>query len=236
MNRKRLGRILVLGSILGICVLGGCARQTAPPVKLLWTEPTEETQAKPAPLSFPVTFSDSALIAEELMAYKGPYWEDGTGDAVENVAGLMLQNPTDRMIDFGAFSVEQAGQTLYFFVYRMPPQSRCLILEYTKKPWVDADATDCRELGIRWDHQEFSREQLDYLGFGHRLTVINRDCRTQNHVTLWYKQYVKEEDYYLGGAAQSAHVFFLQPQEHRTVTPENYNAGNARIVAIRMES
>ena len=95
--------------------------------------------------------------------------------------------------------------------------------------------TACQELCVRWDQQEFSREQVDYVGLGPLLTVINRDARELKHVTLWYKQYVQEEDYYLGGGVHSAHVFFLQPEERRFLTPEHYDAEHARIVGIKLE-
>lgn len=235
MKGKWMRRIAALGSVMSMSLLWGCAGQTPSQTTPVWTPLPEETQVQMTAVTFPVMLPDSALIAEKLISYRGPYWEDGTGDQVENVAGLMLCNPTNRMVDFAAFVLEQASQSLYFFVYRMPPESRCLVLEHNRKNWQQADVTDCRELRVRWTYQEMSREQLDYLGFGPQLTVINRDCRTQNHVTVWYKQYVKEGEYYLGGAAQSAHLFFLEPQEHRTITPEGYNAGNARIVSIRLE-
>lgn len=236
MKGKWMRRITALGSVMSVSLLWGCARQTALPTNPAWTVLPEETQVQITPVTFPVTLPDSTLIAEKLVSYCGPYWEDGTGDEVEDVAGLMLCNPTNRMIDFAAFVLEQAGESFYFFVYRMPPESRCLVLEHSRKTCHQENVTDCRELSVRWDYQEISREQLDYLGFGRYLTVINRDCRTQNHVTVWYKQYVKAGEYYLGGAAKSAHLFFLEPQEHRTITPEGYDAANARIVSIRLES
>lgn len=201
-----------------------------------------EPQASAAPVQaakeqiFPVTLPDSGLIAEELIRYRGQYWEDGTGDTVENVAGLMLYNPTNRMIEFASFALEEEGQTLYFFVYHLPPMSRCLVLEHDRKTCTPETVTVCRELCIRWDYQELSREQIDYVCLGPLMTVINRDARRQNHVTVWYKRYEKEGDYYLGGAAYSVHIFSLEPEERRTVRPEHYEAGSARIVGIELKT
>ena len=77
--------------------------------------------------------------------------------------------------------------------------------------------------------------QIDYVCFGPSMTVINRDTRQLDHVTVWYKQYVKSGDYYLGGKAYSAHLFLLQPEERRTLQPEHYHAGHARIVGIELK-
>ncbi len=236
MKGKWLRRGMVLGLAAAFGSLCGCGMMPRSPSAVVFTEATEPSKPQPVQLAFPHTLPDSTLVAEELVSYHGQYWEDGSGDMVEDVAGLMLYNPTDRMIEFGAIALEQAGEQLYFFVYQFPPMSRCLVLERDRKPCRAQEVTACRELSVRWDRQELSREELDYVGLGPMLTVVNRDSRRQDHVTLWYKQYEKEGDYYLGGTAYSAHVFFLQPEERRTITPEHYYAGSARIVSIKLEA
>ena len=235
MGRRAMGWAAMIGIGVFISCLGGCHRPhylSSATRPSLYTQVTEATQ--PA-LEFPLTLPNSALIAEYLVSYDGDYWEDGSGEAVKGVTGLMVYNPTDRMVAFEAIAMEQEGETLHFFVYQLPPQSRCLVLEKGKKVYTQKPITTCRELSTRWEHQELSREQLDYLGVGPQLTIINRDGREQEHVTLWYKQYVKEGNYYLGGVAHSTHLFFLQPEEYRTIKPKYYNAANARIVAITLQ-
>lgn len=234
MKGKWLRRGMVLGLAAALGSFCGCGAVFHSPPAVVFSEPTETTKSQPTQLNFPITFPDSALVAEELVSYHGQFWEDGSGEMVKNVAGLMLYNPTDRMIQFGAIALEQAGEQLYFFVYQLPPNSRCLVLERDKKRCNVQEVTACRELCIRWEYQELSREQLDYVGLGPTLTIVNRDARRQDHVTLWYKQYEKEGNYYLGGTAYSAHVFFLQPEERRTITPEHYYAGSARVVGIEL--
>lgn len=229
MHKRRKRRVLALSLVMGM--LCGC-NQTDTPVVL--DVPSQE-QAVVKSLEFPITVPESRLVAEKLIYYNGPYWEDGSGEIVENVAGLMLYNPTDRLIEFAAFSLEQEGKKLYFFVYHLPPQSRCLVLEYHKNPCAPGLVTDCTQLNIRWGYQEFSREQIDYVGLGSLMTVINRDSRQLKHVTVWYKKYVPSENYYLGGAVYSAHVFDLQSEERRDIYPEYYEAGSARIVGIELE-
>lgn len=225
--------------VLGLVVMGvlcGCDSQIHTPAPVMWEQAAEAEQSAATPLEFPCVLPDSGLVAEKLVCYDGPYWEDGSGEIVDNVAGLMLYNPTDRLIEFAAFSLEQGTQRLYFFVYHLPPNSRCLVLEYNRSSCDPMLVTACDQLSIRWDRQELSREQVDYVGLGSMMTVINRDAQQLTHVTVWYKQYVKEEDYYLGGAVHSAHVFFLQPEERRTIWPEHYDAGCARIVGVEIKN
>ncbi len=225
---------VVLGLAVLLHCLTGCGRHDREPAVTFETVESIPSQTTEAGLQLPCTLPDSGLVAEELICYDGPYWEDGSGEPVQNVAALMLYNPGERMVEFAAVSLGQGDRQRYFFAYRLPPKSRCLVLERNRMPYTDEEVTACRELSIRWEYQELSREQLNYLGFGKKLTVINRESRQQDHITLWYKRYVEEGDYYLGGIAYSAHLFYLQPQECRVLTPDYYDAANTRVVAIRM--
>lgn len=213
----------------------GCSGQEKADAPVFYTVPVETTQNHSVSVQFPITLPDSGLIAEELRLYRGAFWEDGSGDFVEDVAALMICNPTKRMIAFASFAVDTPQGQLYFFAYRLPPNSRCLVLEYNRKSCDPEKISACRELTVRWDTQELSREQIDYVGLGPMMTIVNRDSRQLEHVTVWYKQYVHAEDYYLGGKVYSAHLFFLQPGQRRTVTPEYYDAAHARIVAIELK-
>ena len=229
--------------VTGICLLGcmiscsGCEASfsQAPSFALPETEATGSSQQMQTNVEFPHTLSGRGLVMEALISYDGPFWEDGSGDTVERVAGLQLYNPSERMVEFMAVVVECGGKRLYFFVYQLPPDSRCLVLEKSRNTYQDLPVAECRELSIRWDYQDLSRIQLDYLGLGPWMTVINRDARRQDHITLWYKRYEPEGDYYLGGIAYSEHVFFLQPQERRTIAPKYYEAGSTKIVAIQLD-
>lgn len=228
---KNIPLILALAGVL--C---GCTGERKTEVVAFRTIPTAAAQNHPVSMTFPTTVPDSRLIVEELRQYQGSYWEDGSGDFVEDVAALMICNPTDRMIAFAAFAVDTPEGTLYFFAYRLPPKSRCLVLEYGRKSCDPQKALTCRELMLRWDTQELSREQINYIGLGSQMTIVNRDSRQLNHVTVWYKQYVQTGDYYLGGAAYSADLFCIQPDEQRTIMPQYYDAAHARIVAIESET
>lgn len=230
-----MGRRWLMGMLAVMCALCGCSGRREESNVVVQNHATENTHDHTTALTFPVTLSDSPLIAERLQSYEGPYWEDGSGDYVENVAGLMVHNPTDRMIEFASIAIRQGGEQLYFFIYRLPPNSRCLVLEYQRKPCVPQTVTACRELCIRWGSQEFSGEHVDYVGLGPLMTIINRDSRQLDHVTVWYKQYVKTEDYYLGGKAYSAHLFSLESEGRRTLQPEHYHTDNARIVGIELK-
>ena len=161
MKGKWMRRGMVLGLAAAFGSLWGCGIIPRSPSAVIFTEASEPSKPQPVLLAFPYTLPNSTLVVEEIVSYHGQYWEDGSGDMVENVAGLMIYNPTDRMIEFGAIALEQAGEQLYFFVYQLPPLSRCLVLERDRTTCRAQEITACRELSVRWEYQELSREQLD---------------------------------------------------------------------------
>lgn len=201
------------------------------------SQETTTPQATPthAVVALPYTLPGSGLIVEDVLSYDGVYPEDQSGDTVSQISALMLYNPSERMVDFGALALEKDGKQHYFFVYCLPPGGRCLILEKHRQPFTQGAITECRELSVRWEYQDLKREELNYLGFGQSLTIVNQTSRQQRHVTVWYKQYVHDKGYYLGGVAYSAHVFRLSPNEQRTLMPSHYDAGCCKIVGIEIE-
>ncbi len=230
MHRKRVIALLLISFLL--C---GCSPQSPSQTPTFLKEIiAKATQAEP--VAFPLNLGNNSLVAEKVVCYQGAYWEDGSGEYVENVAGLMLYNPTDRMIEFAAFALEQENTTLYFFVHYLPPDSRCLVLEKNRRSCNPEQITQCRELNIRWSRQELSREQIDYVGVGEDMTIVNRDPRMLDHVVVRYKRYLPREDYYLGGMVFSVHLLNLTTEERRTVRPEHYKTTDARIVGIEIKN
>lgn len=191
------------------------------------TLPTEKTE--PQGLTFPHTLT-SGLVVEGISRYTGTFYEDGSDELVSDVTALMLYNPQQQMVRFGAVSLEQEGQQLYFFVYSLPPGGRCLILEKQRSPYRESAVTDCRELSIRWQSDQRD-EQVRYVGFGESLTVVNHSPQRRS-ITVWYKYYDYEKEYYIGGVAYSAYYFMVAPQEQRSLTPSHYHAGSSKVVAI----
>ena len=151
MHRRWMRRTLALG-MAAMAILCGCDTRMHTVAPTIWEEFAEEEQVTAAPVKFPVTPSGSTLVAEELVSFQGPYWEDGSGDLVENVACVMVYNPSERMVEYAALAVEQGEDMLYFFIYALPPQSRCLVMEYNRKSSGTMGADAVREVSIRWEN------------------------------------------------------------------------------------
>ncbi|MBE6917224.1 MAG: hypothetical protein E7470_04905 [Ruminococcaceae bacterium] len=192
------------------------------------TIPTDTSE--PQGLHFPFTLA-SGLVVEEMVSYTGTFYEDGSDEPVRDVAALMLYNPQEKTVRFGAVALEQEGKQLYFFAYCLPPGGRCLILEKQRSAYRESSVTDCRELSIRWQRYDLQSEQVRYVGFGENLTVVNHSPQRRS-ITVWYKHYDHEKACYLGGVAYSAYYFMVAPQEQRGLTPSHYHAGSSKVVAV----
>lgn len=201
------------------------------------TQQTQAIETSPAVagLIFPYTLPENGLVLEGTVSYSGTYVEDDSGDEVTDVTGLMVYNPCDRMVRFGAIALEQDGKQLYFFLYCLPPGGRCLILEKNRHPFAEHPLSECRVLTMRWEYQDLHSEQVYYVGFGEELTVVNHSVKQLRHVALWYKRYDRERGCFLGGVAYSAHVFRLHAQAKRVLTPQYYCAGDAKVVNVELE-
>ena len=227
MDKKR-----VFIAALAASLLCGCGRRDFPE-NIPFFESAPITALEANALTFPVEIPDVPLVAEELISYQGPYWEDGSGEQVENVAALMVYNPTEQMVQSAVFAVDAKQGTLYFYVSRLPPESRCLVLEKNRKGYISG-VSDCRLLSVRWIHSELSAQQVNYVGLGPVVTITNREERMYSKVLVWYKRYVPEEGYYLGGSAYSACLLHLQPGEQRILKPQMYDSSCARVVRIEV--
>ena len=226
-------KIRVLAVVLVAGLLSGCHSQSTTKDTLFFADnPTATVQVQQ--MNFPYEIPETPLIVEKLLDYSGQYWEDGSGEPVENVAGLMVYNPTEQMMRSADFAVDISGQTLYFHLSWLPPGGRCLVLESSRQPYFSQSVTGCRMLAVRWTFSQLSSEQIDYVGLGSLLTVTNREERSYSRVTMWYKRYVPKEDYYLGGISFSARLTSLGAMQQAILNPEKYDSANARIVRIEV--
>lgn len=199
------------------------AVQTAPTVQV--PEPLKQS-ALPCIL-------DSGLIAEELIAYEGPYVEDGTDEPVSDIAALMLYNSGSRDISSCMVAVTQGDRMLHFFVTWLPAGERALVLECDRAKYAKDPVTACRSEGVRWESFYPAGGSVQVAENGRvTLTVKNSSAQTVAGIRLRYKIYVEDGGFYLGGISYSAYVGDLASGESQTVDPTHYAAGAAKVVAV----
>ncbi len=192
--------------------------------------PTDiQTLDSPQTVVLPYTLADSGLVAEELVAYDGPYVEDGSWDPVKNMAALLVYNAGQRDISSAMVTVVQGERRLHFFLTWLPAGSRVLVLERGRKIYSSEPIRACESTGVRWE--VFYRPSV-WFRDEEGLTVINGSAETVQNLRLRYKTYVEKGDYYLGGITYCAYVGDLDSGECRILFPEQDPMGNSKVVAV----
>lgn len=196
------------------------------------TEKTEDIFWGQRNLELPFQLEENGLIAERRFSYSGTYWEDGSDEDVTGVAALMIFNPTDRMVEFAGIALEHAGGTEFFFVYCLPPNSRCLVLEKHRADYSVEPIQKCRGLITRWGDMTPESMEMAVALTDWGVTVKNRTYHTYDHVAVYYKMYVQQGDFYLGGVCYSAHMYSLEPKGSQWRPVYHVPEGITKVVAV----
>ena len=222
--------VLLLGA-LGLLLI---PKETETPARPVFSAQIVQTQTltptENQVISLPYSPEGWGLVVEGCICYDGPYMEDGTNAPVENVAGAILRNDSDRGISFAVLALEQGDKITYFTVTWLPPGQRVLVLAMDRGAYDPQPVTDCRVLGIRWD--DFSSAPVEVLpGPEGSLQVTNLMVTRQEGICLRFKQYSEDYGMLLGGITQCVSIPVLMPREACLICPDGLDPENARLVA-----
>lgn len=220
MDRKRISRQACL-LLLAFLLCGCTPRGDAGPVVDLEEVTIADRDAT----------ADGKLRFLEYTRYSGAFLEDGSGDAVEGVAAILVQNTSGEYLQFSELVFHVGAQTLSFTVTGLPPGASCWVLEQ--------DALQIREGEIFYYVEDSSiylpvsqvGDSLQAeLGSG-SLTVRNYSSTAMRDVWVYYKQ-VHEDGSLLGGITYSCSVGSLEPGEEKELTAGHSDPQRAQIVRI----
>jgi len=193
----------------------------------------EQVGANDDPAGFPFALEYTSLVAQKLIAYEGAYLEDGSEEAVEDVAALILENTGTTGIEYAQIVMMQNGRELSFDGTYIPPKSTVLLLEENKQPYSDAAVTDghCRTVipGV-FDRAERT-VSVKEAGMC-TLEVTNLTDQSLSGIRIFYKHHQGENDLYVGGITYSTVILALEPGQTRSITPYRYASGYAQVVAV----
>lgn len=194
---------------------------------------TVQTQEPELPaLEFPYVVRGTELIVQHFSEYEGPFPLDGSGEPLSHVAALMIYNPSNTMIADAQIVVQQDQQTLRFSFTYLPPASRILVLENTGKGYKTAPIVSCSCSYITKGNWNIREETLEIRENAGRLEVKNTSSEELAAATLYYKQYISDGDFYLGGETWDYTVKDIALGEHREFLPKLYAPGYTKIVAV----
>ncbi len=244
---RSLWWILALVFLLGI---GAGSRLSVPEIsqgsdlpQFTATSPEESTQPSQAPTvlpmdkqegkTLPCSLKYTALVAQSLVNYEGPYWEDGTGEDVFGVAALLLENTGTIGIEYARVSVWQGSRELSFDATFIPPRSTVLILEENRQSYTSDPVTDCRCKTVVPGHFDMQKRNvaLEPAGLA-GLQVTNISEESIDCLWIYYKHYEPDSDLCMGGLTYSITVRDLAPGQTVTLYPYRYAGRGSQVVAV----
>ncbi len=246
---KRFWLMSVLVFTVGICVGGVLSRQEAssrePLPYFLQTVPEVTAPASTEPtvapldntqMGLPVALQYTSLVAQGLVSYDGPYWEDGTGEDVFRIASLLLTNTGTVGIEYAHVTVTQNGRILSFDATYIPPRSTVLILEEDRQPYEAGPITDCQCKSVIPGNFDTAQEHIRVESDGlTALKVTNLSDAPIPSLRIYYKHHYGSDDIYLGGITYSITLKNLAPGECRVLYPFRYAVGYSQTVAVTVE-
>lgn len=200
------------------------------------TEPTEVTQTKqqrPLPLGVPGT----ALIAQRLSAYDGPFLEDGSDREVVGIAALLVYNGGSREILSAQITLEFADVTYHFSGENIPAGGMVVLLEQNAKAYRADAPTGCTGCQIISQAEPTLGEQIGIAdGEMGVLSVTNLTDSTLKNICIYYKSWLSPPDIYVGGISRCATLPQLLPGQTVYVYPCHYATGFSKVVSVTAAS
>lgn len=184
-------------------------------------------------ITLPVGVPGTALIAQRLSAYDGPFLEDGSDREVIGVAALLVYNGGCRELEKAEITLQYPEADYVFVGNHIPAGGMVVLLEKNAKAYRGDAPTAVA--GSQTLSAGFNGPIAVTEGSGGELTVYNLGDKTLKNVCIYYKAWLSPPDIYVGGISYSVHLPSIQPGQRCCVYPEHYAAGFSKIVSVRAE-
>lgn len=186
-------------------------------------------------LTFPLQVSGTCLIAEQLVLYEGPFWEDGSGREVANTAALLLRNPSEHGVESTRVVLEAGGEKFVFEAAIIPPGQAVLIPEVSGRRFSSHPVTSCSGQAVcsqgDWTGSAFLDIRCVDLC---TVEVTNLTDRTLTDIRLYYQNYIADPGFFVGGKPFMYTVEALEPGQKIQIIPNNYANGYSGFLQVAL--
>ncbi len=201
------------------------------------TQPQQETTSGStgAGISFPYTSSIDGVRIVAVYSYSGYYIEDGTEDAIDNVAVLEVTNLSGQAIEYATITLTADGETLHFQVALLPAGGTALVMEADKKSCGESavftyGGSEIAALATLDMCESQVRVSTDDSG---AITVTNISGEDIQELRLFYKNQLDTGEY-VGGIAYTVRLEGLAAGESRTVYPSHFDPVYGVVMMVRI--
>ena len=183
--------------------------------------------------ALPFQVPGTSLIAEQIVLYEGPFLEDGSGREVCNTAALLVRNCGQLGIEEAEIVLEAGMIRFVFAADTIPAGQTVLVLEKSAKTYGPEIFSGCSGWAL-YSHQDWNGGGMltvTEVDMG-TLLVTNCSDKVLRNICLYYKNYLEDPGFYVGGRTNSYVIDSLQPGQTMQIKPNNYAYKYSGIVRL----
>jgi hypothetical protein len=173
--------------------------------------------------------ADGKLDLSNYGRYSGQYVEDGSDDAVENVAVILVTNNSQEYLEYALITYDIDGTAASFAVSGLPAGRAAWVLE-SNRLTVSDDAVFTYQEDVSSFQEPEETGVTAAAGNGY-ITVQNSTNKALSEISVFYKR-VYEDGNFLGGIAYRASIGALEPGQCVDATAGHSTSDGCEIVKI----
>lgn len=154
------------------------------------------------------------LVIRRLDRYSGIYMEDGSGELVQDVMMLLLENTSDRDLQLARIDVDYGDFTAEFEVTSLPAGEKAVLLERSRRAYTGAVWISCTARNVVFfaEPMDLEADRIELTGAEGTIRIRNLTAADiPGEVCIYYKN--SAADLYYGGIT------------YRVTVPEGIAAG-----------
>ena len=182
-------------------------------------------------VEFPCVLRETGLILQNLARYDGLFPETEEEQEVVDAAALMVYNPGTQWVRSVKILLRQGGQDYLFEITYLPPNSSVLVVEKSAQRYSEAPVESCHCLSFSSPEESLLPSEIGITDTQWGFAVENKTEREIPHLMVYYKQYIADGDFYLGGYTYQKELTDLVSGEGRELEAYRYVPGYSRVVA-----
>lgn len=198
------------------------------------TELPDETAAPDETTAPADTTSQTELEYGPYGQYTGAYVEDGSDAPVENVAAILITNPTDEFLEYAQLTFDMNGTVATFVVTGLPAGASAWVLESNRLILPEGGSLTLQDEVTSFSSGGNVTSGLSYaLGSG-TLSIENTGSETYHNLYVYYRQ-LHTDGNYLGGITYRVSFGDVSPGAAVTNTAGHCTPDHCQIVKITKE-
>lgn len=179
-----------------------------------------------------ITLNTSDIEIKSVGVYSGTFIEDGSDEAVANVAALIVTNKSDRMLQIGIIEFQvNESETATFQISNLPAGTSVLVMEQNCREYDEEDDYSYGEASTGFTEQNLYEDMFSVSGEDGELTLTNNTDTTYSTVYVYYK-YIQSGGAYLGGITYRTPFENVEPGDTVNAVANHYTESSSVITLV----